>query len=36
VDSTLTTSWLVPYSGASVLLPNREAILAMLQAAFAA
>jgi LCP family protein required for cell wall assembly len=35
VDSTLTTSWLVPYSGANVLLPNREAILAMLQAAFA-
>jgi LCP family protein required for cell wall assembly len=35
VDSTLTTPWLVPYSGASVLLPNRDAILAMLQAAFA-
>ncbi|MCX6069597.1 MAG: hypothetical protein NTU91_01880, partial [Chloroflexi bacterium] len=35
VDSTLTTSWLVPYSGANVLLPNRDAILAMLQAAFA-
>lgn len=34
VDSTLTTSWLVPYSGANVLLPNRQAILAMLQQAF--
>ena len=34
VDSTLTTSWVVPYSGANVLLPNRDAILAMLQAAF--
>lgn len=35
VDSSLTTSWLVPYSGANVLLPDRDAILAMLQAAFA-
>jgi len=35
VDSSITTSWTVPYSGASVLLPDRDAILAMLQAAFA-
>ena len=35
VDSTMTTSWVVPYSGANVLLPDRDAILAMLQAAFA-
>lgn len=35
VDTSMTTSWIVPYSGASVLLPDRDAILAMLQAAFA-
>jgi LCP family protein required for cell wall assembly len=35
VDSSMATGWRVPYSGASVLLPNREAILAMLQQAVA-
>jgi LCP family protein required for cell wall assembly len=34
IDSTMVTSWRVPYSGASVLLPNRDAIEAMLQSAF--
>ena len=34
VDTTMATGWRVPYSGASVQLPNRDAILQMLQAAF--
>lgn len=34
VDQTMVTSYRVPSTGAAVLLPNREAILAMLQAAF--
>lgn len=34
IDSTMVTSWRVPYSGASVQLPNREAIEEMLQSAF--
>jgi len=34
IDSSMVTSWRVPYSGASVLLPNHEAIQAMLQSAF--
>ncbi len=35
VDPTVVTSWLVPYSGANVLLPNRDALLAMLRTIFA-
>ena len=35
VDTSVVTSWLVPYSGANVLLPNRDALLAMLRAIFA-
>jgi LCP family protein required for cell wall assembly len=35
IDSTMATGWRVPYSGASVLLPNREAIQTMLQEAVA-
>src|SRR3989304_8026940 len=34
IDTTMATGWRVPYSGASVQLPNREAILAMLALAF--
>jgi LCP family protein required for cell wall assembly len=34
IDSTMVTSWRVPYSGASVQLPDRDAIEAMLQSAF--
>ena len=34
VDTSMATGWRVPYSGASVQLPNREAILRMLEAAF--
>ena len=34
IDTTMATGWRVPYSGASVQLPNREAILAMLADAF--
>ncbi len=34
IDSTMATMWRVPYSGASVLLPVRDAIQAMLRAAF--
>jgi len=34
VDQTMVTSYRVPSTGAAVLLPKREAILAMLQAAF--
>jgi LCP family protein required for cell wall assembly len=34
IDPSMASSWRVPYSGASVLLPNREAILAMLETAF--
>lgn len=34
VDQTMVTSYRVPSTGAAVLLPNREAILTMLQAAF--
>ncbi len=34
IGSSLVTSWRVPYSGAAVLLPNRDAIQAMLQNAF--
>jgi polyisoprenyl-teichoic acid--peptidoglycan teichoic acid transferase len=34
VDTSMATGWRVPYSGASVLLPNREAILGMLATAF--
>lgn len=34
VDQTMVTSYRVPSTGAAVLLPNREAISAMLQAAF--
>jgi LCP family protein required for cell wall assembly len=34
IDSSMVTSWRVPYSGASVQLPNDEAIEAMLQSAF--
>jgi hypothetical protein len=30
----MATGWRVPYSGASVQLPNRDAILQMLQTAF--
>jgi polyisoprenyl-teichoic acid--peptidoglycan teichoic acid transferase len=33
VDTSMATGWRVPYSGASVQLPNREAIQAMLQQA---
>jgi LCP family protein required for cell wall assembly len=34
IDSSMTTGWRVPSSGASVMLPDREAIQAMLQTAF--
>jgi anionic cell wall polymer biosynthesis LytR-Cps2A-Psr (LCP) family protein len=34
IDSNMATGWRVPYSGASVQLPNRDAILAMLADAF--
>lgn len=34
IDSTMATGWRVPYSGASVLLPNYDAIQAMLATAF--
>ncbi len=34
LDSTMATMWRVPYSGASVLLPVRDAILSLLRAAF--
>ena len=34
IDTTMATGWRVPYSGASVQLPNRDAILQMLQTAF--
>ncbi len=34
VDTTMASGWRVPYSGASVQLPNRQAILAMLASAF--
>jgi LCP family protein required for cell wall assembly len=35
VDTTVVTSWTVPYSGASVQLPNRDALLTMLRTVFA-
>ncbi|MEW6567081.1 MAG: LCP family protein [Chloroflexota bacterium] len=34
IDSTMATQWRVPYSGAAVLLPNRDAIQAMLRTTF--
>ncbi len=36
VGPTLVSPWRVPYSGAQVLLPNRDAILSLLQTAFGA
>jgi LCP family protein required for cell wall assembly len=34
VDTSVATSWVVPYSGASVLLPDRDALLAMMRTIF--
>lgn len=34
IDPSMTMAWRVPYSGAAVLLPNRDAIIEMLEAAY--